>query len=386
MDFIAYLPDGKIDILDWKTTDLFYTNVSGERVKRENVSPFNDIYWKNQISLYKNAIYSHMPFFVKEKTGLFGRTMAIPIGLDIKRSLIDKNKKYSEENATFLIQKIKFADITNVFEIPEDDFALVPVPTPDQTTGIEALDKEITKLWALYERILKFPLREGETLAKKNLELEKLRAAIKELQIKHSATKFLNVFNESYNRFKELKNKNLSYLKDAIENESDLTDEQKEDLSDYLSDVYQGVEFLTALWEFPNVISELEITKTSSDYDKELIKYTSSISTSAKTLAKDLLDIQEQLVDNFAKLEGMKDYLNLDIQKTQLEKWINSTRSWMSREEKSIALAGKIYNSAAFLAKKETDEYFSNDGKFKTVKENLENWSKKAGISLKEVY
>ena len=71
--------------------------------------------------------------------------MDIPIVLDIKRSLIDKNKKYSEENATFLIQKIKFADITNVFEIPEDDFALVPVPTPDQTTGIEALDKEITK-------------------------------------------------------------------------------------------------------------------------------------------------------------------------------------------------------------------------------------------------
>lgn len=373
IDFLAFLPNGEVDILDWKTTDVSYWE-AGIKRKRFDISPFNQTYWKTQLSFYKRALESH-------GVDDFRYTRAIPIALETKQTLIDKNKKYTPDNVIYQISNIEVGD-SEPKKISKDLFYLTPVSVEDESTGIKELDELIDKLQGIYDRIQKTTYSKEEAYKKKQ-ELDRLNLAIREIQTKRTATFFTNLFTENFERFEKLTDKEFEFLKD-VKGKKLLSQEQEQQLHNYLNEVYSAIEFLQAFQDFPGVIGELYKEGELTDYEKEVKKAAVSIGGKAQTIGNQLIKNATSVIDQLGQLYNIDNTSGLDRKDTGL---FTNFISILHREEKSIQFAARLLNAIKFLGNKEANEFFNEEtGKYTLVYNAVQEWMKKNKKSLEDTY
>jgi hypothetical protein len=373
IDFLAFLPNGEVDILDWKTTDVSYWE-AGIKRKRFDISPFNQTYWKTQLSFYKRALESH-------GVDDFRYTRAIPIALETKQTLIDKNKKYTPDNVIYQISNIEIGN-SEPKKISKDLFYLTPVSVEDESTGIKELDELIDKLQGIYDRIQKTTYSKEEAYKKKQ-ELDRLNLAIREIQTKRTATFFTNLFTENFERFEKLTDKEFEFLKD-VKGKKLLSQEQEQQLHNYLNEVYSAIEFLQAFQDFPGVIGELYKEGELTDYEKEVKKAAVSIGGKAQTIGNQLIKNATSVIDQLGQLYNIDNTSGLDRKDTGL---FTNFISILHREEKSIQFAARLLNAIKFLGNKEANEFFNEEtGRYTVVYNGVQEWMKKNKKSLEDTY
>lgn len=374
IDFIAILPNKQVDILDWKTTDVSYWE-AGIKRKRFDISPYNQTYWKTQLSFYKRALESH---------GIdnFRYTRAIPIALETKQTLIDKNQKYTPDNTIYQISKIEVGD-SDPKKIAKETFYLTPVSVFDESTGIEGLDALLEKLQGVYDRIQKTTYKKEEAYKKWD-ELNRLNLAIREIQTKKTATLFTNLFTENFDRFSKLTDKDFDFLNDIQPNQKFLSLEQEQELHQYLNDIYSAIEFLQTFQNFPGVIGELYKEGELTDYEKEVKKAAVEIGGKSQTIAIQLINNATDIMDKLGKLYNIESTSQLD--RKDVGNFTNFI-SILHREEGSIQFTARLLNAIKFLGNQEVDKFFNeDDGKFSIVYKSVLEWAKQNKKSIDQVY
>lgn len=379
IDFIAFLPNGKIDILDWKTMDINY-KMGTEKFQRFDVSPFNQAYWRNQLTLYKNAIASHI--LVPANKDIFRYTRAIPIATDMEAKLVDKSKGFKPENMYYTIKSVKIGDV-NPEKIKKEEFFLTPVAIRTELTGDKKLDEVVSKLWGIYDKIQTITYSKDEKY-KKKIESDRILSAIRELQVKKTATLFTGLFNDSFNRFKEISKKKPEFINNLKKGQKVLEKTQEEQLTDYLTNLYDAISFLSAFDKFPNTVRSLYEEKETTDYDKVVLRETLRLWRDAGDVKTSLIEETENVLTKLAEAYGIDDFTGYDSQNSNsLLNWIKDS---LHRDEKSIQLTTRIINAIGIISDQRSKLYFSDEGKFTTTRKKFEEWATKNKKSLQEAY
>lgn len=161
LDFIAILPDGSMDILDWK-----FQKINNDQT---DIAWYKQGAYDLQISEYKKILKKYYG------VNKFNKTRAIPIETKYRYIPTNKNTKY-------VFRGIVLGNLDSTKE--EHDY-LLPVPTTDESTGLIEIDEQLTKLRALYDKLSDTPVVEGRKDIKKE-QLNRLFRTIRQLQVKHN--------------------------------------------------------------------------------------------------------------------------------------------------------------------------------------------------------
>ncbi len=160
VDFMAILPDGKRDILDWKF-------ISINKEKYGDIAWYKQNEWNLQMLEYKKIL--------KRDYGLrdvdFGKTRMIPFVLTYEGIGQGKNRKVIPSDIETAGQEIKIDEKTY----------LLPVVTSDELTGDAVLDNLVHRLTGLYNTLKDLPAGTQRTI--KNEQLNNLFKAIRHLQV-----------------------------------------------------------------------------------------------------------------------------------------------------------------------------------------------------------
>jgi hypothetical protein len=373
LDFIAFLPTGETDLLDWKTNNVVYWE-AGERKKRFDVSPFNQTYWKTQLSFYKRALESNG---VKN----FRYTRAIPIAMETKQTIVDRTKPTTPDNVVYNITNLQVGN-SEPRKIKKTEFYLVPVSLEEEKTGIKEIDDLVEKLNGIYERIRTSQYKKEEAYRKRQ-ELDRLSSVIREIQTKRTATLFTNLFAENFDKFRDLTDVEFDFLQD-IKGKKLLEKEQEDKIHSYFNEVYTAVEFLQTFQSFPDIVKQLYEEGEFTDYEKQVLGQVSKIESEASTILNTLINNSTEVMDKLGELYGI-DKLSAEDNKN-----ISNFTGFISilhREEKSIQFAARLINVIKFLGQKESKEFFDKDsGKFTKVFNAVTEWAKENKKPWKEVY
>ena len=170
IDFVAITKEGKVSILDWKFMDL-------DTNKHDDIPWYKRGAWNLQMDMYKHMINS----IYGVKNTDFEQTRMIPI----KVIYSEGNNK---ENILPRLLRVKIGDV-NIKNIDED--YLIPVGLANETTGNDRLDKLLSNLNGVYEKLS----RETVTSANKNAKVEQLNTlfhAIRQLQMRGNVLPLLH--------------------------------------------------------------------------------------------------------------------------------------------------------------------------------------------------
>lgn len=202
IDFLVVHPNGKVDILDWKSY--------------HHMSQYNDVAWFKsrhvniQIGEYKKILKD--VYGVKE----FGRTRGIPIALTLG---------YDQPSKVWFVRDFNVGSYNSK---EEDRDYVLPIPTADERTGIKEIDALIDRLQDLLEH------KRNETVLpserdKRNLELNSLDSAIRKLQVKQQIEPTLFMIDRLVTKAEELIKKYKADIADK--NFSELGDKEIADMA-----------------------------------------------------------------------------------------------------------------------------------------------------------
>jgi hypothetical protein len=163
IDLLVIKPNGRVDILDWKSMNIIPNSYSGVPWYKQDAYTIQlDEYEKilNQIGIQVDL------------------KRAIPI-----RTIYEKNPKDGKYN---ILSSIEVGN-ENISLIPEENTYLLPVPSKSEKTGIETVDGLIIKLEAMYDQIKNQKVPASEKFGKIE-ELNNIRKAITGLQVNQTLT------------------------------------------------------------------------------------------------------------------------------------------------------------------------------------------------------
>jgi hypothetical protein len=201
IDFLAIRPDGTADIYDWKSQEI--------SKNQEDLKPWKAEAYRIQLGEYKRIL--------KEQYGIrkFDKVRAIPIRTDFYWTKT-KDGEYS-------IDALKDVEIGNYNStlISEDQSYLLPVLL-DEETGFKNIDELIKKLQGIHDRIEKKRVRGSEVYIK-NEELKAYKLAIRDLQLRQSLGRFIDLGFLEIDRYNylvkegRLKSKDIIKAKEVLE-------------------------------------------------------------------------------------------------------------------------------------------------------------------------
>lgn len=169
IDLLVVKPNGRVDILDWKSTD-FNTKKLAEGMP----------WWKTEAYSIQLEEYARI---LKTQYGIdTDLKRAIPI-----RAIFTKDpttKKYTDLSSI----EVGSAIVNN---IPNDKQYLNPVPSRTERTGVKELDSLLDKLQSLHQQIQDRKVSVDERYIKSQ-ELEKIKNAINDIQVKQSLRGLVN--------------------------------------------------------------------------------------------------------------------------------------------------------------------------------------------------
>ena len=165
MDFIAIEPqengDAKVDVLDWKFIDI-------DKNRAEDIPWFKEKEWKAQMGEYAKILYNYGINY-----GQLRKQRMVPFIMNYEYSI--KGKKDSSLVPTSI-------EIGAIDGSKENKMYLLHVPLNTESTGNKVVDTLLNQLRTQWEKIYNKPVS-PEDRAKKDLELNQLRKAIRSLHL-----------------------------------------------------------------------------------------------------------------------------------------------------------------------------------------------------------
>ena len=169
IDLVIFLPDGSVDIYDWKSQEIgkYQTELKW----------FKEPAYRIQLEEYKRILQDQ--YGVKK----FNKVRAIPIATTFN---------FVKTPTGFMPVSLKTIEIGNIdpSQIADGKGYLLPVVAQDESTGDETLDKLINKLNAVYEAVADKKVK-ADDRQKQRTELDKIKKAIRDLQIKQDVKSFI---------------------------------------------------------------------------------------------------------------------------------------------------------------------------------------------------
>lgn len=354
IDFVAITPDGKIHILDWKFMSL-------DTEKYSDVPFYKIDSWNIQMNQYKGIL--KLNYGIEEAD--FGETRMIPILAKYSRGKRNKQGQYEEEPK---LTGVKIGGV-DVSTIPEAESYLLPVPTPEESTGNTKVDKLIGRLNEMYEKFSKQKVTPAERPEKASV-LNSLFTAIRRLQIKKDAKPIISQVRILNRKIDKLIKEYETKYKGA-----DPTKISEIEKSNFLKEL-NDAEYATRTYS--------EINKSLRDIvkdDKELYNELLEIADTASDY-KDALDkIEQEFVSELtAKEEGFKNFMNPEKLVTKLAGWFGSTSTL---QIKSVQLLFRKANKALGKAAFSTEE---KNTKLLNIKDEFMQWAKSKGLSNKDLF
>lgn len=195
IDFMAILPDGTIDILDWKFINF---KKEGNKVIEDEAAWYKRNDFQTQLDEYKRILREIYNF---EK---FGKLRVIPINVDITNW-----SKELYENIPYILDKLEIGNLT----YNNTKTYLNAIPNMSEKTGEPSIDNIINGLQTLYNQV-ESEKTGGDDLKKevKAKRLERIRLAIKQLQISQELDEFIRDANfelEPLNNITELSDEEI---------------------------------------------------------------------------------------------------------------------------------------------------------------------------------
>jgi hypothetical protein len=375
MDLVAFLPDGRIDILDWKTNELQYR---AEWLKSSteslDVSRFDQKYWKSQLSLYKRALFVSGVNFND-----FRFTRAVPIITKFEKRIKDATRPKDDlANVTFELTDIEIGN-TDITKIPKDKTYLIPVAVEDETTGNERLDQVLTKLWGYKDRIERSNLEKSI----KFTELDRWGKAVRELQTRQTADSIVNIFTGSFVRIFKVLNQDLSFL-DTLEPGVRFVDEETgKKLEKYIEDLTDSLSLLSVIPELTTAVTELYENRKTKE-DKETLRKLSLLRDRSDKLDRRVEDKIKTLADKLAtsfNIAGVSDVDHTGAGKKS--SILLKITHLLSREEKSIQYFARMKNTMDLIHNIKLNDATE---KFHGLTKALDEWSTSTKKTRAEAY
>lgn len=266
IDFLAILPNGTVDIIDWKS--MLIQDLAGIKdYKREGISI--------QINEYRRILKSQY------NVGKFGKIRAMPV-----RTFY---KTFPSGNRVLTAIHI---GSPNAAEIGQDEKYLRPIISPQESTGSESRDEIITKLEALYQKYID----KGYFQKDRNI-LNDVQEAIYEIRTSNSVDNLSNYFVDLKTKFIQL----LGEEKAIVESNS------KDDMSEALAMITFYEDIIENVVE-PSVFLQ-EDTTIEKESRNKLYKSASDLNfllRKLKSMRANLLDTQAQKVGVYNLLSPEK--------------------------------------------------------------------------------
>jgi len=344
VDLIAFLPDGSADIYDWKSQEVS----DGET----ELKWFKEPAYRLQLEEYREAI--EQQFGVTK----FNKIRAIPI-----RTMF----KFNKIKGNWVPQDLKNIEIGPIDPslVPESKEYLLPVVAEKESTGDKELDILISRLNIIYETLSN---KNSKDKDKKNIELNKIKKTIRNLQVK----KDIKHFTES--GLLEID----KYYDKLINNNIDISEILE--ARDIINVYNEGADYLETL-----LIKLNKSIETEQDLDKknEMIALQDKFKTMilrAGSLVNRLEKRGRELADEEANKNGIKGLLNPERVMDYLKR---NFRSLSQLETTAAQLFYKIRNKAFQVRDLETENI---NEKLSELKENLKKWASSKGIPENKIF
>lgn len=348
IDFLAILPDGKTNILDWKFMNLNtdrYSDIPWYKIKA----------WNIQMKQYKSIL--------EEAYGLdkdqFGQTRMIPI-------LAEYTKLNKKENILPRLKGVKIGDV-NVQNITED--YLLPLGLPEERTGNKKIDTIIDKLNAEYQKFSERTVKPEERQAKAE-HLNALYRAIRHLQIKQDVQPLLNEAKVLNKRVKTLIDKYHNNFEGKDPNS--ITEQEKNEFADEIEILQQSLNTYTDIDTYLK-----DIVKD----DKELRKGFKKTADKARSLEIDLINVKNEFAsDIIVKSEGINNFLDPEKIVKGISRLFSSTATIQT---KAIQFLYKKANKALGYASLDT---LTEIKRLQELKEKYDGWARNKGLKTKNYF
>lgn len=177
IDLLIVKPDGVVDIYDWKTQEIFKDQT--------DLKSYKEPMYRIQLENYRKIL--ELQYGFKK----FGKIRAIPMATSF-------NFVNGQPQS---LKSLEIGDLDPT-KIPEEKNYLLPVTLRTEATGDTQLDILIQKLYGVYDKIQKKRYSEEE-LFKKREELEQLKFAIRDVQLRNKLDKLVELGLVEFKKYTE---------------------------------------------------------------------------------------------------------------------------------------------------------------------------------------
>ena len=372
IDFVAFMPDMKIDVLDWKSHNpYYYDTTSGTYKTKGDINTFSQRRHRKQLELYKNALNVYSREDLK-----FRNVHTVPIATLIRARKIDVTKPLSSTNQEYYIDGIEIGD-QDFTKINRLD--LLPVSIKTQSTNNKDLDGLIEKLWVAYEKLEAKRYTEADR-SKKTIELDNMLKAIRMLQLTKNADYMVNLFDSNFIRFNKLSKYDMPWLNTVEQNQKILSPEQDAELEEFFKEVKFADDFLTTFKGFSTVLVKLFPDKhLRTQQQQNVIDKLQNIENNAEAVKKSLDDKVVETHQKLAKVYDITNFNDKDIESNLLS-WFSSLYEKEAVSLSNLAQLKKVITAVQKEKRKQTVKDFEE------TFEALKGWSKTNKKNIAEAY
>jgi hypothetical protein len=342
IDFLAIQPDGKVDMYDWKSQEI--------SKGQDDLKHYKTEMYRIQLENYRKIL--ELEYGFKD----FGKIRAIPIRTAF---IYDKGQ----------IAGLKEIEIGTVDPslIPEDKNYLLPVTLKNESTGNEEVDEMIEKLHGIYDKIATHRYSKDE-LYKKREEMAKLGSAIRDLQLRGTVDKLVELGLIEFNKYNEKIKSGTLTGKDIMEAEKIL--QVFNDSGTYLYDMMQELHSSAKESEEPGALQAYEDLKN---------KFLSMTARTGK-LISDIAKYRDREAQKLAQSNGIENLLDA-------EKPVGPINGLFAALSKITQKSFRTFSKMLQRVQNTRDAKFDKMGEeLSGLKKTMEDWAAKKGISMSKAF
>jgi len=344
-DLIAFLKDGSVDVYDWKSQEV--------RNNETELKWFKEPAYRIQLDEYTDAL--------EKEYGIlkFNKVRAIPIRTIFKNIRLDATTWAPSD-----LKNIEIGPVDATL-IPESKEYLLPVVALRESTGDKMLDDLIEKLNFTYDLISQ---RSTKNKDKKNLELNKLKKTIRNLQVKKDMKFFVQSGLIQIDKYQDkITNNNLT-VGEALEG------------VEIIGAYAHGSKYLKSiLVRLKKQIEEETDEVVKRDLEKQQDNY-KTMALNAQDVILSLQNKAKELTDEMAKSQGIFGILDRERVMDYLKR---NFRSLSTLDTAATQLLNRLLVKARQIRDITIDEKFD---KLSELKEKLEDWASSKGISKDKMF
>lgn len=349
VDLIAILPDGKMDVLQFKVPD------TGSR-------PDIPVYLQEAYSVELENIRRILQNGYGISRKQFRNTRAVPVRASYVYNI------QGDPKSGLRLYSLAMGDI-NIKTV--EDPILVPVASKSETTGNTRLDELISRLIGLVDKMSRERVTPDKRL-EKGQRIARLVASIRQLRVQGKAEGVLGSAKVIVARQKE----RLASLEEKIANldPANSTDKDLNDIASQIMEEKDQVEIYGDLYSvFRDVFTE------DTDIHKTYVQEARDVSDEADRIANRYWDLSVKFrTEKMAAKIGIKDEFNPEKQLTLYRRMIRSL------SQSSIKAGAMLWGLVKSINSRLDTQFQDRLKQLKTIEEGVEQWLK--GKSIKDLY